>query len=160
VPAEYLTGDDFWWRCESVERTHVVVTPEPSRRLRELETKVKKIQSDFRSEQLGPRVPGSTSVERLTSAAEQLREIERLTVAGAPPGWADLASCWSVPRLRKPVEAAFARIGWSKIYGLVKDVDGWPQELVDLAARKHKQLNTVKKHRPWDPNDYLLRSTK
>lgn len=155
-----LIDADYWWRCLSVEARHVVVEPEPSQRVAAILAGVRHIDESFVREKLGPRAAGTTAVEQADSLSEKLRRIDRLARSGSPSAWADLASCWRHVTLQPALKVAYQRIGWTKMTGLVRRIDGWPPGLVDLVETEFEHLNRVKRQMPWDPNDYLLKSTK
>jgi hypothetical protein len=160
IPEDRLVGVERWWLQASIERHFVVITPVEAEEIREIRRSIQLALEQFILENLGPRPVGGTSIEQKVGLMEQAKEIERLSCSQDPSAWAVLASCWRVRALRPMLLPVYRRIGWHKMVGLVRRVDGWPDGLVDVVEANYASATAVVRHRPWRADDYLLRSNK
>jgi hypothetical protein len=160
LPIERLVNVDRSWICKHRERFHVVIRPDESDEIRQIRRQYAVDCERTLLAQLGPREPGSTSIEQQHGLVAQAAEIDRLARAGYPTGWADLASCWRIKALQPALRAAYRRVGWEKMITLVKRVDGWPDGLTKLVEAEFEKAKRVRPLLPWSPNDYLLRPNK
>jgi hypothetical protein len=111
----------------------------------------------FKIKGFGPRPVGSTSIERLASLVEQTKEIQRLASdVDKSHAWADIASCWHIRGLRRPIQQAFTQIGWHRIDWLVHANPGWPSDLVEMVELELAKRPSTGGKLPFYPDDYLL----
>ncbi len=80
---------------------------------------------------VGPQRPGSTRLERTSGLLDQVRRINHLAERRDDPvAWSEIASCWHLVRLRKPLKRAMQEIEIEKILAQVRSApDGWPDGL-------------------------------
>ncbi len=156
VPSDLLCGQQRQWRRDSITGSTVMIEPVPNAELRKLEAYVVEMQRRFLLRKVGPRPPGTTSVEQKRSLAERASEIDRLAKVNNPSSWADIASCWSIAAIRPVTEAAMAQIGWSRISWLVNCTAGWPDGLHAVVQHELEKLQRTSYGLPWRPDDYLL----
>lgn len=145
------------WERIDIEGNLVLVGPAPGPDLSAIRFCVNEAKRQAKIASYGIRPQGSTSIERMPSPLEQTQEVARLAdMKDDPAAWADIASCWRIKSLRRPIERAFESIGWEKINWLVHATDGWPAELIDRVDKELNKKNQPRPLKPWDPGDYLL----
>jgi hypothetical protein len=155
VPSNLLCDQPRRWQRDSISGATVMIKPVPTPELRQLEANVAEAQRRFLLK-IGPRPPGSTSIEQKRSLAERAREIDRLAKVNNPSSWADIASCWSIAAIRPVTEAAMRQIGWQRIAWLVNCTEGWPEGLHTVVQSELVKLQRTSFGLPWRPDDYLL----
>lgn len=162
VKPKQLKGWSGQWKRRRVSKGIVVVQPwEMERQLIEskrrpgttstapvISSSHPKRLADNASKQLRPAPPRNrrdpmpftlTAVGRESDRREQVRVIRGLSRSDAVDDWVQLASCWSVARLRSEVEAGLARIGWQRIEGVLSASDAWSVQFWSV-VRRHADL--------------------
>lgn len=156
-PPHLLVDRRLYWRRLHIEAHHVQAEPVPSQEVKAIRARHLEELRKRNLALIGPRAPGTTSIEQKRAIADRAREIDRLaSEVDLPPAWADIASCWHLASLRAPIEAALASIGWERIWWLLTTTEGWPEDLVDLARKRLAERRRVGPVREWRADDYLL----
>lgn len=105
----------------------------------------------------GPCEPGTSELEMMTDARQQIQRIEVLAqTRDDPAAWAVLANGYRVQRLRGPLQTAMRSVGLPQIRSLVDaHPEGWPPGLVEWlldaeaaeAKRRSKGIRTQQAQR-------------
>ena len=157
IPTCHLMGRVLDWERVGIEAKHVIIRPAETDWTRQMRQHLDAEHRAFKIKNFGPRPQGSTSIERLDSLLEQTVEIQRLaSQVDKPHAWADVASCWHIKGLRRPIQQAFAQIGWDRINWLVHANTGWPADLVQLVEQEIAKRPSTGGKLPFYVDDYLL----